>query len=86
VARANVLDEDPGEWLTDEEAGQRTERALYGLPEEIQTGLELLEEILDKAGKVTPRRDSKLGKPSSQFPNFPVSQFPNLPIYRSLRR
>jgi superfamily II DNA or RNA helicase len=62
VARANVLDEDPGEWLTDEEAGQRTERVLYGSPEEIQAELELLEEVLDKAAKVTPRRDSKLGK------------------------
>jgi superfamily II DNA or RNA helicase len=62
VARANVLDEDPGEWLTDEEAGQRTERVLYGSPQEIQAELELLEEVLDKAGKVTPRRDSKLGK------------------------
>jgi SNF2 family DNA or RNA helicase len=62
VARANVLDEDPGEWLTDEEAGQRTERMLYGSPKEIQAELELLGEVLEKAGKVTPRRDSKLGK------------------------
>ena len=62
VARANVLDEDPGERLTDEEAGQRTERLVYGSPEEIQAELALLEEVLEKAHKVTPRRDSKLQK------------------------
>jgi len=62
VARANVLDEDPGERLTDEEAGQRTERLVYGTPENIQAELELLEEVLEKAEKVTPRRDSKLQK------------------------
>jgi len=62
VARANVLDEDTGERLTDEEAGQRTERVLYGSPEEIQAELELLEEVLEKAKKVTARRDSKLQK------------------------
>jgi len=62
VARANVLDEDTGEWLTDEEAGQRTERVVYGSPEDTQAELELLEEVLAKARKVTPRRDSKLQK------------------------
>ena len=62
VARANVLDEDTGERLSDEEAGQRTERILYGTAEQIQAEIELLEEVLDKAEKVTPRRDSKLGK------------------------
>jgi len=62
VTRANVLDEDTGERLTDEEAGQRTERAIYGSAEEIERELELLEEVLAKAQKVTPRRDSKLQK------------------------
>ncbi|MBC7251084.1 MAG: DEAD/DEAH box helicase, partial [Anaerolineae bacterium] len=62
VARANVLDEDTGEWLSDEEAGQRTERLVYGSSEEIRAELELLEEVLKKAEKVTPRRDSKLQK------------------------
>ncbi len=62
VARANVLDEDTGERLTDEEAGQRTERVVYGSPEEMRAELELLEEVLEKARKVTPRRDSKLQK------------------------
>jgi len=62
VARANVLDEDTGERLTDEEAGQRTERVVYGSLEEIQAELDLLEEVLEKAKKVTARRDSKLQK------------------------
>jgi superfamily II DNA or RNA helicase len=62
VARANVLDEDTGERLTDEEAGQRTERVVYGSPEEIQSELELLEDVLAKAEKVTPSRDNKLAK------------------------
>ena len=62
VARANVLDEDTGERLTDKEAGQRTERVVYGSPDEIRAELELLEEVLEKAQKVTPRRDSKLQK------------------------
>ena len=62
VARANVLDEDPGERLTDEEASQRTERVVFGSPDEIRAELELLEEVLAKANKVTTRRDSKLQK------------------------
>lgn len=62
VARANVLDEDTGERLTNEEAGQRTERVVYGSPEEMRAELEFLEEVLEKARKVTPSRDSKLQK------------------------
>jgi ERCC4-related helicase len=62
IARANVLDEDPGEWLTDEEAGQRSERVVYGSTEEIQAELDQLEEVLEKAQRVTARRDSKLQK------------------------
>ncbi|MDX9831669.1 MAG: helicase-related protein [Anaerolineae bacterium] len=62
TARAVVLDEDPGERLDDEEAGQRTERAVYGSPEQLRAELALLEEVLDRAGKVTPSRDSKLNK------------------------
>lgn len=62
VARANVLDEDTGERLTDEEAGQRTERIVYGSPEELRAELHQLEEVLEEAKKVTPSRDSKLQK------------------------
>jgi len=62
VARANVLDEDTGERLSDEEAGQRTERVVFGAPQEIEAEMELLEAVLEKADKVTARRDSKLQK------------------------
>jgi len=62
VARANVLDEDTGERLTDEEAGERTERVVYGSSEQIREELALLEQVLERAEKVTPRRDSKLQK------------------------
>jgi ERCC4-related helicase len=60
VARANVLDEDTGERLTDEEAGRRTERLVYGSPQQIWAELSHLEDVLAKAEKVTPSRDNKL--------------------------
>ncbi len=63
VARANVLDEDTGERLTDEEAGERTERVVYGRsPAQIRAELVQLEQVLDRADKVTPTRDNKLQK------------------------
>ncbi len=63
VARANVLDEDTGERLTDEEAGERTERVVYGRSlEQIRAELEQLEQVLARADKVTPTRDNKLQK------------------------
>jgi len=63
VARANVLDEDTGERLTDEEAGERTERVVYGRsPEQIRAELAQLEQVLDRADRVTPTRDNKLQK------------------------
>ena len=62
VARANVLDEDTGEWFTEEEAGQRTERTVFGTPELLRAELALLETVLERAERVTPRRDSKLQK------------------------
>ncbi|MGC9346509.1 MAG: DEAD/DEAH box helicase, partial [Anaerolineae bacterium] len=46
VAKANVLDEDTGERLTDEEVGERTERVAYGSPAQIRRELALLEEVL----------------------------------------
>jgi len=60
VARANVLDEDTGERLSDEEAGQRTERLVYGSPQQLRVELDQLEAVLAKADKVTPKRDNKL--------------------------
>ncbi|MGC9523585.1 MAG: helicase-related protein, partial [Anaerolineae bacterium] len=60
VAKANVLDEDTGERLTDEEVGARTERLVYGAPAQIRRELALLEDVLAKAEKITPGRDNKL--------------------------
>jgi hypothetical protein len=60
AARANVLDEDTGEWLTDEEVSARTERLVYGDPAQLQAELEHLQEVLAHAEKVTPNRDNKL--------------------------
>ncbi|MFW6115918.1 MAG: helicase-related protein, partial [Chloroflexota bacterium] len=60
AARANVLDEDTGERLTDEEAGRRTERLVYGSPQQIRAELNHLEAVLDKAERITPTRDNKL--------------------------
>jgi len=62
VARANVLDEDTGEWLDPEEAVQRADRFVYGTREALEAELAELESVLAKAEKVTPRRDSKLQK------------------------
>ncbi|MBN1485503.1 MAG: DEAD/DEAH box helicase, partial [Chloroflexia bacterium] len=62
VARANVLDEDTGERLDEEEAGRRLEVATYGSPEQIRAELALLERVLAKAEKVSARRDGKLQK------------------------
>jgi len=60
IARANVLDEGTGERLSEEEAGRRTERFVYGQAETIRSELRQLEELLQKAMRITPRRDSKL--------------------------
>jgi len=81
VARANVLDEDTGERLTDEEAGQRTERVVYGSPEQIRAELELLEEVLEKAGKVTPSRDSKLQKLLDTVLRQRLATYPKVVIF-----
>jgi superfamily II DNA or RNA helicase len=62
VARANVLDEDTGERHDEEEAGQRSERFAPGAVEAIRAELAELEQVLAKAERVTPRRDSKLQK------------------------
>ena len=61
-ARANVLDEDTGEHLDDEEAADRTERTVFGNPEAMQAELDELETAIKRANKVTPSRDNKLNK------------------------
>jgi superfamily II DNA or RNA helicase len=81
VARAAVLDEDTGEWLSDEEAGQRTERAVYGSPEQIRAELDMLEEVLEKAAKVTPSRDSKLQKLLDTVLRQRLATYPKVVIF-----
>jgi len=80
VARANVLDEDTGEQLSDEEAGQRAEGMVYG-PEEIRAELVQLEEVLEKAEKVTPRRDNKLQKLLDTVLRRRLATYPKVVIF-----
>lgn len=59
-ARAEVLDNDTGERVDDEETGTRMERFLLGDIGALQTEKELLQETLQEAQRVTPTKDSKL--------------------------
>jgi len=64
AARANVLDNDPGERLTEEEAGVRVERGVYvasaHVRAAIETELRHLDAVISFAEKITPAQDSKL--------------------------
>src|SRR5215217_44559 len=60
AARAETLDEDTGERVSDEEAGRRMERAAYGTPEAIREELKALEGVEEAAKQVTRTRDGKL--------------------------
>lgn len=62
VAKANVLDADTGERLSDEEVSARTERLVYGTPAQIRLELDAVDGVLAKTNKVTPSRDNKLQK------------------------
>jgi SNF2 family DNA or RNA helicase len=62
MAKANALDDDPGEEYTEEELRERVERFVTGDKEAIQKEIEHLEEALGKAERVTKTRDSKLQK------------------------
>lgn len=59
-ARAEVLDNDTGERVDDEETGARMERFLLGDRGLLEGEKKLLEETLRLAEKVTPSKDSKL--------------------------
>ncbi len=82
VARANVLDEDTGERLTDEEAGQRTERVVYGSPQQIQAELALLEAVLDKARQG--HRRAATASCKSCWTPCSASDWPPIPRWSSL--
>lgn len=60
IARANALDNDTGEQYTEEEAGERVERVVSGNKTAIEHELDVLNEVAEKAAKVTKSRDSKL--------------------------
>jgi hypothetical protein len=59
-AKANVFDHDPGEKITDEEAGSRSERITFGERETQETEVALIKDVLEYAKKVTPAKDNKL--------------------------
>jgi len=61
-ARSEVLDNDTGERVDDEETGARMERFLLGDRDNLQTEKELLLRALLKAQKVTAAKDSKLNE------------------------
>ncbi len=64
AARANALDNDPGERLSEDEAGIRVERGIYVRQDHARATLETeireLERVIGLAEKITPAQDSKL--------------------------
>ena len=59
-ARCEVLDNDTGERVTDEEAGERLDHYIFGYGEALEKEKELIQDALEEAKKITPFRDSKL--------------------------
>lgn len=59
-ARAEVLDNDTGERVTDEEAGIRLDRSVFGYADSLLKEKGIIEDALEDAKKITPSRDSKL--------------------------
>jgi SNF2 family DNA or RNA helicase len=62
MAQANALDDDPGEEYSEEELGERVERVVAGDKAAIERELEALDDVLEKAERITKTRDSKLQK------------------------
>ena len=62
MAQANALDNDPGEEYSEEEVGERVERVVAGDRGAIQRELDALDDVLEKAERITKTRDSKLQK------------------------
>lgn len=59
-ARAEVLDNDTGERVNDEEAGKRLDSAVFGYGESLKREKDIINDALYEAQKITPFRDSKL--------------------------
>ncbi|WP_318567481.1 helicase-related protein [Salinigranum marinum] len=62
MAQANALDNDPGEEYSEEEVGERVERVVAGDRGAIRRELDALDDVLEKAERITKTRDSKLQK------------------------
>lgn len=60
VAKATVIDEDPGERFTDEEASERVDRQLFVEGSAIEHELSTVRDLLERAQAITPAKDSKL--------------------------
>lgn len=60
MAQANALDDDPGEEYSEEEVGERVERVVIGDRTAIENELEVLDEVAEKAARITKTRDAKL--------------------------
>ena len=80
-ARAEVLDNDTGERVDDEEAGQRMERLIWGDPNAIEREIELIDEMHEKAKALTPRRDQKLTKLLTRTLNALLRSDPKVIIF-----
>lgn len=59
-ARANVLDEDPGELFDEAEIVSRAERVSPESPEALKAELKALAQLMEAARKITPALDTKL--------------------------
>ena len=84
-ARAEVLDNDTGERIDDEETGARMERYLVGDKEAFLKEKELLEETLREAQKVTAAKDAKLTELLENTLRFMFRKIPKVIIFTRYR-
>jgi len=84
-ARAEVLDNDTGERVDDEETGARMERYLVGDKEALLKEKELLERTLFEAQKVTAAKDTKLTELLDNTLRIMVRRIPKVIIFTRYR-
>ncbi len=84
-ARAEVLDNDTGERVDDEETGARMERYLVGDKDALLKEKELLEQTLLEAQKVTAAKDTKLNELLDNTLRIMVRRFPKVIIFTRYR-
>ena len=80
-AKAEVLDNDSGERVDDEEAGHRMERLIWGDSTANEREIELIDELARKAKALTPRRDQKLTKLLTRTVNALIRRDPKVIIF-----